>query len=98
MTELTPATLIARGSDHVETTVADQTMMMSIAKGKYYALEGTARRIWEHLEQPKTLQALVDGLVAEYGIAPDQCMAEVRVFVADLMENGLAVVEADGDA
>lgn len=96
MTNLTPDTVIQRGTDHVETNVADQTMMMSITQGKYYALDGTARRIWDHLSAPSSLQGVVDKLVAEYDITPEQCMVEVQTFVADLMENGL-VVTADGE-
>lgn len=97
MTDLTPDTLLKRGSEHVETNVADQTMMMSVTQGKYYALEGTARRIWDHLGEPTTLEKLVDKLVTEYNITPDRCLDEVKVFIAELMDNGL-VVRADGKA
>ena len=97
MTTLNSDTTLAQGTDHVETAVGDQIMMMHIENGKYYALEGTARRIWELLEQPKTLNDVVSDLVGEYEIDSEECRADVSVFVRDLMENGL-VVEQTGEA
>ena len=91
MPDLTTDTVIRRGSDHVETRVGDQTMMMSIAQGKYYALQATAQRIWELIEQPRSVGEITERLVAEYDIERERCAAEVRGFVDELIRNGLAV-------
>lgn len=95
MAELTPDTVVARGAEHVETRVGDQTMMMSIARGKYYALEATAQRIWELIETPRSLGEIADRLAQEYKVDSERCAAEVERFVARLMENGLAVRAGD---
>ena len=95
MTTLPSETMLAQGTDHVETAIGDQVMMMHIENGKYYALEGTARRIWELLEEPRTLDDVVAELVGEYEIDSRACRADVSVFVRDLMENGLVVEHAD---
>lgn len=91
--ELAADTVIGRGTEHVETRVGEQVMMMSIAQGKYYALEASAQRIWDLIETPRTLGALVDELVAEYDVARETCAREVRAFVADLLANGLVVTD-----
>lgn len=82
-------TVIVRGSEHVEAEMAGQTVMMSISQGKYYALEGTARRIWELVAEPTPVSAVVDRLVAEYEVDRAQCAEEVTAFVHELMANGL---------
>lgn len=89
MPELTPDTVVARGTSHVETEVADQIMMMSIEQGKYYALEGTAKAIWQRLTEPTTIGDLVAGLVEDYDVDPAQCQADVTAFLQDMIENGL---------
>ena len=91
MPDLTTDTVIRRGSDHVETRVGDQTMMMSIAQGKYYALEATAQRIWELIEQPRSIGEITDRLASEFEVERERCAAEVRAFVDQLIRNGLAV-------
>lgn len=84
-------TVIMRGSEHVEAEMAGQTVMMSIAQGKYFALEGTARRIWELLVEPASVGQIVEWLVEEYEVDRERCAAEVEVFVRQLIENGLVV-------
>ena len=95
MSELNPKTVITRGSSHVETKVAGQTMMMDIGQGKYYALEATAQRIWELIEQPRAIGEVVDSLTSEYDVTHETCTAEVLHFAGELMANGLAVEVAD---
>ena len=98
MSQLSADTVLARGTDHVETTVGDQIMMMSISQGKYFAIADTARRIWQMIETPTRLGDVVDRLVEEYEVAPDQCDRDVRKFAAELVENGLLVESPDGSS
>ena len=93
---VTPETMLAQGSEHVETLVGDQVMMMHIQQGKYFALDGTARRIWEMLKMPTTVDGLVEQLVGEYDIDTEACRADISGFVSELMENGL-IVEQKGE-
>ena len=92
---LAPETVIRRGTNHVETEIVDQTMMMSIDQGKYFALEGTAKSIWARLVAPRSVQNLVDELTNDYDVEADQCMSDVMTFLTEMMENELVVVETE---
>lgn len=81
--------VVARGAEHVEAQMGRQTVMMSIEHGKYFALEGTAQRIWELMAEPVRVGEIVDRLVEEYDIDRERCTAEVLAFVNELMANGL---------
>ncbi len=81
--------VVARGAEHVEAQMGGQTVMMSIERGKYFALEGTAQRIWELMAEPVRVGEIVDRLVEEYDIDRERCTAEVLAFVNELMANGL---------
>ena len=98
MAELSEKTIIGRGSDHVETNVGSQIMMMSISKGKYFSLAKTAQRIWELIETPTPVSGIVDALTEEYQVPRDQCSAEVHAFVGELLDNGLAIETGNGQA
>jgi hypothetical protein len=69
--------------------MAGQTVMMSIPRGKYFAIDGTGQRIWECLAEPASIGEIVDRLVQEYDVERDQCETEVIAFVGDLIESGL---------
>lgn len=89
MVEISLDTTIVRGSDHVEAEMAGQTVMMSIARGKYFALEGTAQRIWELAAEPVSVKAIIDRLVEEYDVDRETCAREVTSFVRELLDNDL---------
>lgn len=89
-------TTIARGTRHVETDVGDQTMMMSVHTGKYYALEGTARSIWEQIAAPTTVDALIESLLREFDVERATCEADVMTFLDDMVANELVVATAPG--
>lgn len=91
MKELSLQTVVVRGTEHVETRVGDQTLMMSVAHGKYFSVDATAGRIWDMIEQPVALNDVVATLVREYDVSPDDCEAQVKSFVGELISNGLAL-------
>ncbi|MFK7945345.1 MAG: PqqD family peptide modification chaperone, partial [Paracoccaceae bacterium] len=74
------------------------TMMMSISAGKYFALAETGQRIWELLEEPRSIKDIVGVLVAEYDVTEEACLAQVTRFAEDLCENGLVSESSDGHA
>ncbi len=82
-------TVVARGSEHVETRMAGQTVMMSIPRGKYFAIAGTGQRVWDCLAEPASIGQIVDRLVREYEVERDRCEADVIAFVTELMASGL---------
>ncbi|MEM9060252.1 MAG: PqqD family peptide modification chaperone [Pseudomonadota bacterium] len=91
MPELTLQSMVGRGSEHVETRVGSQTMMMSVEQGKYFSVDASANRIWELLEQPMTIQGIIDRLLLEYEVDPAACQTQVLSFVRELHDNGLVV-------
>lgn len=98
MTELTEASVLARGTDFVATRVGDQTMMMSVTAGRYFALAETGQRIWKLLEQPRAIGEIVGILVDEYDVTRAACVEQVIQFTRDLAENGLVTEIKDGKA
>lgn len=98
MAKLTEASVIARGSDFVATQVGNQTMMMSISAGKYFAVAETAQRIWELIEAPRSIEDIVSVLRSEYDVPAETCRDQVMRFAEDLHENGLVTEVQDGQA
>lgn len=83
--------LLCRGSEHVETRMGDQTVAMSVARGRYFALKGTAQRVWDLLETPRTRTELAKLLAGEYAVSVPDCEADLAPFLSDMIRNGLIV-------
>jgi hypothetical protein len=64
-------------------------VMMSIENGEYYGIGGVGTRIWELLDQPTTIQQLVETIKTEFDIQEDRCRDDVLSFSEKLFELGL---------
>lgn len=80
---------VMRGDGHVETRADGQVLMMSLERGRYFALEATGQQIWDLIAEPVSVGAIVDALTAEYDVDRKTCEAEVMAFLEDLEGNGL---------
>jgi len=80
---------IARVPGHLASNMGGEKVLMSVKNGKYYNLGTVGGRIWDLLESPATVQQLVDALVAEYDVTPDQCAAQIEPFLELLLKEEL---------
>lgn len=89
---LDDATVVSRREDVIAERVLDETVILDPQSDRYVRLNTSARSLWEALAQPRTLQALADGLVAEFGIEQPRARADAATFVGDLVERELVQI------
>lgn len=76
----------------LSTPFGDHLVLLS-EELRYIGLDPTGQAVWQLLEQPRTIEELVDALVARFEVTPEQCRHDVVEFLADLERYG--VVAAD---
>jgi Coenzyme PQQ synthesis protein D (PqqD) len=90
MMSIGPDTTVSRNGDILHASVGtEETVMMSVAAGRYYGLNAVGSRIWELLETQRTIAQLYAQICEEFEVDPQTCEAEVLKFVQDLINNGL---------
>lgn len=83
-------TKITRHPDMLSAEIGGEAVMMSIENGAYFGLNPVATRIWDLIDQPRTVSELIAAINDEYDVEPGQCEADVQGFVADMIKRGLA--------
>lgn len=86
---MTDTTVLSRRAGLMTADMNGSAVMMDIMTGKYYNLGSVGGRIWELLEEPMTVTALVGKLTAEYDVSPDRCRADIEPFLTKLLAQGL---------
>lgn len=90
MSAPSPDTVLAR-SDALTWRVLDgEAVILAPAAGVLHRLNGTGTRAWEMLDGRRTLAEIGEGLAAEFDIAADAAVHEVRGLAADLLAAALA--------
>ena len=85
-----------RNKEVISGKLDDELVMMDIDKGKYFALNPVATRIWELLEDPVTLQDICRQLMDEYDVPEDQCTREVDEYLKEMIKKGLVRISDNG--
>jgi hypothetical protein len=80
---------ILRSDDLVEADIDNDKVMMHVDSGLYFGLDAVAARVWELLEQPLSINELVDSLTQEFDVEADQCRSDIESFITKLQENKL---------
>ena len=88
--ELSNETVLVRSEGPLGTSIPGETVILDPVKGVYFGLDGVGARVWELIEDPVALGAVLDALEAEYDVDRPTLEYDVRNLVADLIQAGLA--------
>lgn len=81
--------LFVQSEGYLVSEMNGEKVMLSIENGKYYNLGQIGGRVWELIESPASIGDVVDRLVTEYVIEPEDCQRQVRQFLQQLKAEGL---------
>jgi hypothetical protein len=84
--------VVQRDKDIIAAEADQDIVMVSIAKGNYYAVSDMAREIWEAIDRPKKISDLIEDLTATYNVERHLCEEETLSFLEDLRTEGLLQV------
>lgn len=73
----------------------DEAVVLDMSTGTYFSLRGSAVEIWELAEANGTPATIAGGLAERYDAPSDVLVAATRGVVADLLDAGLLVSDAD---
>ncbi len=90
--EITLDTIIQRKIDILTSDLDGEKVMMSIEKGEYYGLGKTGTFIWDNIENPISILALIEMITKNYSIDKNKCFSDIAPFIIDLIEKELIVV------
>ena len=69
--------------------VGDETVLLDLASGIYFGIDGVGKRIWESVADGCNLGEITAVIVAEFDVDEAQAQADVIRFANTLLERGL---------
>lgn len=86
---LSPSSYIQRRDGLLVTAVAGTLVMMDADKGLYFELDPIGTAIWQRLEEPVGIAALVADLAAAYQAPAAEVERDVLALLHHMAEHGL---------
>ena len=76
--------VVASQSAHLSADLGGEFVILGLADEIYYGLDGVGARIWELIQEPRTVRFLVDTISSEYEVEPGVCAADTEEFLNEL--------------
>jgi hypothetical protein len=92
--ELSKESVVRAARTQVGCTLGDEVMILNLEDGVYYGLDAVGARIWELLQEPRTLLEVRDTLTSEFDVDEARCERDLLDLVRQLVDAGLAEVES----
>lgn len=93
MTELSRSSTIVVSKDVVSCDLGGETAMLDMKEGVYYGLNEMGTFIWEFIQEPVTIQTIIDKVLAEYDVDEATCYNDLKELVEQMVENGLVEIK-----
>ena len=90
--------IASRSVDALFTEVAGEVVLVSIAKGHYYALDVIASEIWRKLEHPFEIGDLCNMLITQYNGDPEEIETDLKALLERWVDEGFVDVTNASDA
>lgn len=88
--------VVSRGKALMEAEVDGEMVALHVESGHCYGFNGTAYRIWQMVETPRSLTDLCQALSQEFAVDPGTCRTEIRPVLDDLATQGLIRLSTTG--
>jgi Coenzyme PQQ synthesis protein D (PqqD) len=74
-------------------SVAEESVILDPKAGAYYALNCVAARVWNLIQEPKTVHDIRDAILEEYDVDADGCERDLLGLLGDLAAKELVEVQ-----
>jgi hypothetical protein len=82
--EITPATVLVAARDQVSTEVEGEAVILSLADGVYYGLDGVGALVWERLREPTSAAELRDAVTAAFDVDAETAWRDLCALLGEL--------------
>ena len=89
MPGLSLETVVARRDETLTARVDDDLVMLDTRQSRYFGLDAPARRIWELLGEPRSVESICTTLRDEFEVSAERCSRDVLAFLEQMSDAGL---------
>jgi len=80
--------------EQVSCDLAGEAAMLNLKNGVYYGLDPVGARIWNLIQQPRTVSEVLQILLEEYEVDAERCERDLLELLQNLAAEGLVEVTA----
>ncbi|GAA0438401.1 MAG: lasso peptide biosynthesis PqqD family chaperone [Bacillota bacterium] len=87
--------LVSQDTNAIVSDMDGEKVMLCMENSSYYNLGTVGGDIWEHIEKPISIKALISLLTSQYDVEEHVCEEQVLTFLGHLLNEGLIQVNPE---
>ena len=80
---------VQKTADQIACDIGGEVVILDLNSGTYFGLDDLGARIWSLLEQPTSVVAIRDAIMAEYDVDASTCEHDILKFLHEMEQAGL---------
>jgi Coenzyme PQQ synthesis protein D (PqqD) len=92
-TKLLRDSIVRVADDQTSCDLAGEVVILSLPSGQYFGLNELGARIWNLIQEPKTVGAVFEALLQEYDVIPEQLEGDVLALLEKMATNELIEIK-----
>ncbi len=93
MVQITSDTTVEVSKEQVSCDLDGEAAILNLKNGVYYSLDSVGARIWQLLQQPRTVDQIRTMVLEEYDVEPQRCERDLQELLQKLASEGLIEVK-----
>ena len=93
MNTLDKNAILTVAKDQVSCDLAGDTAILDLKSGEYYGLNPVGARIWDLIQESRSVTDVLNIIVDEYDVEAESCERDLLALIAELQGKGLIVVK-----
>ena len=90
---LSGESVVVAATEQIASDLAGQEIILNLKSGVYYGLNSVGTRIWNLLQQPRSVREIRDALVARYDVDRERAENDLIALLQKLIDAGLVQVK-----
>ncbi|MEN8193436.1 MAG: PqqD family peptide modification chaperone [Bacteroidota bacterium] len=87
--------VLARNDKLVFSKVDGEVIMLSIDNGEYYGLNQVGAEIWGYLNQPCSVETIIEKLRKYFEVSIQKCKTDTLPFIIELIQKKIIIIVED---
>jgi hypothetical protein len=87
--ELSAGSVLVAARDQVSTELEGEAVILNLADGVYYGLEGAGALVWELLREPRSVAELRDAVTAHFVVDAETAERDLLELLGELVRRRL---------
>ncbi|MDF5720877.1 MAG: PqqD family peptide modification chaperone [Rhizonema sp. PD37] len=90
--KISESSIVVAASNQISSDLGGEAVVLSLQSGVYHGLNEVGARIWNLIQQPKSVIDVKQTLISEYEVEPEVCTLDLLALLHNLEVAGLIEV------